>query len=75
MAMSTAEDKVEAEAHRKTYQSIMRFSSEQGVPFAAGLAVFFTMLVRAMGWNAVLGFIVTYVFVHVIARTFFSSHS
>lgn len=75
MAGNAAQDKLDAEHHRRTYKSILNWSSEHGVPAALALTSFFTMLVMRNGLGAaIVAFIITYVFVHVIARTFFTSH-
>ena len=75
MAGNAAHDKLDAEHHRRTYKAILNWSSEHGVPGALGLTAFFTMLVMGNGIGAaIVAFLVTYLFVHVIARTFFSSH-
>lgn len=75
MAGNAAQDKLDAEHHRRTYKAILNWSSEHGVPGALGLTAFFTMLVRANGLlTAIVAFVVTYLVVHMVARTFFSSH-
>ncbi|MBY0422312.1 MAG: hypothetical protein K2Q06_08410 [Parvularculaceae bacterium] len=75
MAGNSAHDKLDPSAHRRTYKSIMKWSSEHGVPFSLALATFFTLLVMREGIGvAFIGFVVVYVFVHVISRTFFSQH-
>ncbi len=63
----------DAEAHRKTYAQIMRATGEIGLPFALALTVFFTNLVMANGIAlALVGAVITYVFVFFLVKTFFS---
>ena len=63
----------DAEEHKKSYDGIMKASTEIGVPFCLGLTMFFTSLVMANGLllSTVLG-VVVYVFAHVIVKLFFS---
>ena len=73
MTDETTQRAADAEEHRKSYEAIMRASSEIGVPFALALAMFFTNLVLANGiWLSLLAGIVTYVFVYFVVKTFFS---
>lgn len=61
------------EAHRQTYQAVMRFSSEFGVPFAMALTMFFVNLVLANHWTiALVAGIATYFFVYFVVKAFFS---
>jgi hypothetical protein len=69
-AMQRAKD---AEEHRRSYDGIMTASTEIGVPFAMALAVFFTSLVMANGiWLSLFAGVATYVFAHLVVKTFFS---
>jgi len=71
-ADDTAQRVADAEEHRKIYKGIMRASAQVGVPFSMGLAMFFTQLVMANGIGvAALSFIVVYVLVWWVAKTFF----
>lgn len=73
MADEAAQRTQDAEEHRKTYHAIMRASGEVGVPFSLALTVFFTNLVLANGIGlAILGGVITYLFVFFVVRTFFS---
>jgi uncharacterized membrane protein YGL010W len=65
----------DAEEHRKSYQGIMRASTEVGVPLAIALTLFFTSLVMANGvlLSMLLG-VVVYVASHLIVKLFFSHH-
>ncbi len=63
----------DAEEHRRSYQGIMKASSEVGVPMALALAMFFTNLVMAHGiLLSIFAGVVTYVFVHIVVKLFFS---
>ena len=69
-AMQRAED---ADATEQSYKAIMKAGSEIGVPFALALTMFFTSLVLANGiWLTLFAAIVTYVFVFVVVKAFFS---
>lgn len=73
MADEAAQRALDAEAHRKTYEAIMKASSEVGVPFTLALAVFFTCLVMAKGLVvALIAGVFTYLFVFFVVRIFFS---
>ena len=73
MADDTAQRLQDAEEHRRSYQQIMKFSSEVGVPASLGLTMFFTQLVMANGIGmALLAGVLTYVLVYFVVRTFFS---
>lgn len=73
MAEDTAQRTLDAEEHRRTYVRIMKATGEIAVPFTLGLTAFFTNLVMRNGLGtAVVAFIVTYLFVWFIVRTFFS---
>lgn len=75
--MATVEDAkqraADVEEHRKIYSGIMKNSTEVGVPFCMGLAMFFTQLVLG---NGVIVALVSYVVVHLvvmwIVKTFFT---
>lgn len=62
----------DADEHRKIYDGIMKNSAQVGVPLTMGLAMFFTQLVMGNGFWSVPWFIVTYLFVWWVAKTFFS---
>lgn len=63
----------DAEEHRRSYDGIMKASSEVGVPMALALAMFFTNLVMAHGiFLSIFAGVVTYVFVYFVVKTFFS---
>ncbi|MBI1393787.1 MAG: hypothetical protein GC152_13700 [Alphaproteobacteria bacterium] len=73
MSDRTGEPNMDAEAHRQTYQAVMRFSSEFGVPFAMALTMFFVNLVLANHWTlALVAGLVTYFFVYFVVKAFFS---
>ncbi len=73
MAEETGDRSADAEANRQTYKSVMRFSSEVGVPFAMALTMFFTNLVLANHWIiAVVAGVITYLFVFFVVKAFFS---
>lgn len=73
MADNALQRTADAEQNRKTYQGVMRFSAEWGVPGCLGLGMFFTQLVMANGLGAA---IVSGVLVHVatliVVKLFFS---
>ncbi len=75
MADDTIQRVHDAEEHRKSYNAIMKASTEIGVPFSLALAMFFTSLVMANGvlLSIVLG-VAVYVFAHVVVKVFFSHH-
>ncbi len=63
----------DAEEHRRSYDGIMTAATEIGVPFALALAMFFTSLVMVNGiWLSLFAGVATYVFAHLIVKTFFS---
>lgn len=65
--------RADAEEHRRSYEAIMRASSEIGVPFALALAMFFTNLVLAHGfWLSLFAGAGAYVLVYFIVKMFFS---
>ena len=69
-AVQRAQD---AEEHRKSYEAVMKASSEIGVPFALALTMFFTNLVMAHGiWMSLFAGVLTYVFVFIVVKLFFS---
>ncbi len=73
MAEKASENTEHAEERRKTYAGIMKATGEIGVPAVLGLAVFFTNLVMRNGLGvALVAFIVTYLLVWFVVRTFFS---
>ena len=73
MADDTAQRLQDAEEHRRSYQQIMKFAGEVGVPASLGLTMFFTQLVMANGIGmALVAGVLTYVLVYFIVRTFFS---
>lgn len=73
MADETAQRLADAEEHRRSYKAIMKVSGEVGVPAALALTVFFTNLVMANGvLIALVGGVITYLFVFFVVRTFFS---
>lgn len=75
MAEDNAQRAHDAEARRKTYARIMKAAGEIGVPVTLGLAAFFTNLAMRNGLGvALVAFIVTYLLVWFIVRTFFSHH-
>jgi len=64
---------LDEEENRKTYEAVMGFSSEVGVPFSLALTMFFVMLVMANGW--LMGLIAgaaTYLFAYFVVKAFFS---
>lgn len=69
-AVQSTED---AEEHKKSYNAIMKASTEIGVPFSLALTMFFTSLVMANGVlvSILLGVIV-YVLSHLTVKLFFS---
>jgi len=73
MAEEMAQDRMDPNEQRRTYKSVMRISSEIGVPFVLALTMFFTNLVMRNGLGiAILAAAVTYLFVYFIVKTFFS---
>lgn len=73
MTDEAAQRVADAEEHRRSYETIMRASSEIGVPFSLALAMFFTNLVLAHGfWLSLFAGAATYVFVYFVVKTFFS---
>jgi len=73
MSADTTNDKKDDEMNRNTYNAVMNFSATFGVPAALALSAFFTSLVMANGfWLSVGVFIVTFVAVLLIAKTFFT---
>ncbi len=73
MVDEVAQRAADAEEHRKSYEAIMRASSEIGVPFTLALTMFFTNLVLAHGiWLSLFAGAATYVFVYFIVKIFFS---
>lgn len=72
MISESTQRTLDAEDHRKDYKSIMKFGLEVGLPFCMGLAMFFTQLLLDAGVWSVAWFLVTYVIVAVIVKTFFS---
>ena len=65
----------DANEHRRIYNGIMKAGTEIAVPFALGLAMFFTQLVMAHPiWVAFLSFVGVYGIVWWIVRTFFTAH-
>lgn len=73
MADNAMQRAADAEQNRKTYQAVMRFSAEVGVPFCLALGMFFTQLVMAngIGVAAVAGILV-YVATFIVVKLFFS---
>jgi len=64
---------MDAEEHRKSYESVMRFSAEFGVPFSLALAMFFTQLVMASGIGvAIVAAVLVHLAVFFIVKMFFS---
>lgn len=73
MADETMQRTLDAEERKKTYERIMKVSAEVGVPFALALTMFFTNLTLANGIGvALVAAVVTYFFVFVVVRLFFS---
>ena len=73
MTDEAAQRAQDAEEHRKSYEAVMKVSSEIGVPFSLALTMFFTNLVMANGiWAALFAGVLTYVFVFLIVKLFFS---
>ncbi|HXI85839.1 MAG TPA: hypothetical protein VNH64_00160 [Parvularculaceae bacterium] len=73
MANDEAQRARDAEAHRKTYDAIMKATGEVGVPGSLALAMFFTNLVMGHSfWLALLAGILTYIAVFFVIRTFFA---
>lgn len=73
MADDTAQRALDAEEHKKTYDSVMRATGEFGVPFCLALTMFFTNLVMANGiGTAVIFSVITYFAVFFIVKAFFS---
>lgn len=73
MADNAMQRVADAEQNRRTYQSVMKFSAEVGVPFCLGLSMFFTQLVMANGVGAALvGGVLVYVAVYIVVKLFFS---
>lgn len=75
--MATADEArrraADAEAHRITYNEIMRVSTKFGVPFFMAMTIFFTQLVMGNGAGfAFLSFIVVFLAVWWIVKTFFT---
>ena len=63
----------DAEEHRKSYEAVMKFGAEFGVPFSLALTMFFTNLVMANGfWMALFAGVAVHVFVFLIVKLFFS---
>ena len=68
-----AQRRLDAEGNRRTYEAVMRASSEIGVPFVVALTMFFTNLVMANGVGVALAVaVVTYFFVFFVVKAFFS---
>lgn len=65
----------DAEEHVRSYKGVMKASTQIGVPFCMALGTFFTALTAraGIGW-AFLSFVVVYVLVWWVVKTFFSSH-
>ena len=63
----------DAEEHKKSYQAIMKWGSEFGVPFCLALTMFFTSLVMANGilLSLFLG-VVVHIFAYIVVKLFFS---
>ncbi len=73
MADNALQRAADAEQNRKTYQAVMKFSAEVGVPFCLGLSMFFTQLVLANGvGTALVSGVIVYVLVYIIVKLFFS---
>ena len=73
MTDDAAQRAADAEEHRKSYEAIMRASSEIGVPFCLALAMFFTNLVLSNGVPvSIFAGVATYVFVYFVVKLFFS---
>lgn len=73
MADNALHRAADAEQNQKTYQAVMRFSAEVGVPACMGLGMFFTQLVMAHGVPAAfLGGVLVYVAVLIVVKLFFS---
>jgi hypothetical protein len=73
MADNALQRAADAEQNRKTYQAVMRFSAELGVPFCLGLGMFFTQLVMANGIGvAAVSGILVHVATFIVVKLFFS---
>jgi hypothetical protein len=73
MSEETSQRAQDAEAHRKSYEALMRFSSEIVFPFALALTMFFTNLVLGHGLGvSILAGAATYGFIYFVVKTFFS---
>jgi hypothetical protein len=75
MADEAAQRAMDAEDHKKIYDGIMTACTHVGVPFTMGLTMFFVQLVMRSGViTAGVMFVITYLLVWFIVKTFFSSH-
>ena len=73
MAENAMQRAVDAEQNKRTYDGVMRFSAEFGVPFCLALAMFFTQLVLANGiGTAFIAGLVVHVLSFVVVKLFFS---
>ncbi|MEM1396095.1 MAG: hypothetical protein AAF742_02620 [Pseudomonadota bacterium] len=73
MSEQVVESNPDSESQRRTYEAVMRFSSQFGVPFAIALTMFFTNLVMGNGVQiAIVAAIATHLFVFFIVKAFFS---
>lgn len=73
MADNAMQRAADAEQNRKTYQAVMKFSAEVGVPFCLGLSMFFTQLVLANGIGvALVTGVIVHIAVYIIVKLFFS---
>lgn len=73
MSDDTMQRARDAEAHRRSYEGVMRAAAEIGVPFALALTMFFTSLVMANGiWLSLFAGVLVYVFVFFVVKMFFS---
>ncbi|MEL7488844.1 MAG: hypothetical protein AAGJ87_16730 [Pseudomonadota bacterium] len=72
MAEKMSGDILDPKEQQQSYNAVMKFGAEVGVPFSLGLTMFFTQLVMGNGWWAVPWFIIVYLAVWFIVKTFFS---
>ncbi|MCA8888967.1 MAG: hypothetical protein KDA46_09070 [Parvularculaceae bacterium] len=74
MADDAAQRAMDAQEHKKNYDSVMKVGTQFGVPFLLSLTMFFTQLTMGHGLWSVFWFVVTYLFSWYVVKTFFSAH-
>jgi hypothetical protein len=75
MADDTTQRLLDAEAHRKSYNAIMKTGGQVAAPLCLALGMFFTNLVMRNGLiTAVVVSVITFFVAYFIVKTFFSSH-